>query len=115
MARQHHSVVELPGPLHKGCCRVSEAEREAYDVHSWSSESRSGGGSSSGGMAPRSVAASRLPSPLDSACGSCGVSAGFWFLGVNFLPQALQSRILRLPMVLVFLTPLLTDFPDVPQ
>ena len=66
-------------------------------------------------MTSRPVAGACSPSSLDSTCGSCGVSAGFWFLGVNFRPQALQSLILRLPMVLVFLTPLLTDLPDVPQ
>ena len=33
---------------------------------------------------------------------------GFWFFGVNFLPQLLQSLIFRSPIALVFLTPLLT-------
>jgi len=49
----------------------------------------------------------RVSIRMDSMPSGCTV---FWFLGVNFLPQLLHRRILRIPIALVFLEPLLTVF-----
>ena len=50
-----------------------------------------------------------------STGGACaGPSTSFCFLGVNFRPQLLHSRMRRTPMLFVRLTPLLMDV-DFPQ
>ncbi len=125
MPQEHNGVVEQLGPARKGCDGIGQAERHGYDVHSSSGdetipEFSSGSGGASGSSAGSSVlsgseTAAGLLASSDSTLVSAGFSSiasvDFWFFGVNFRPQPLQSLILRLPMVLVLRKPLLIELP----
>ena len=109
--QKNDSIIELPNPAGKGGSCFQKAKRLPYDVHSSSNTCKSGLLSLLGSItASFDWSVSSGPTAVSIAFSSVGWIS-FWFFAVNFLRQFLHSLILRWPIVLVFLKPLLMEPP----